>query len=100
MRDALPRIALTSGEPAGIGPDICAKLAQAAHPVDLVVLGDPELLTARAKALGLPLHVDTAWEKRGPAQGSGHMRVLPLKLRKPSEAGRVDPVNAPYVIEM
>ncbi len=100
MPGPLPRIALTSGEPAGIGPDICVRLAQAAHPVDLVVLGDPELLAARAKALGLPLHLDTTWEKRGAAQAAGHFKLLPLKLRKPCQAGRVDPANASYVIEM
>ena len=100
MRDPLPRIALTSGEPAGIGPDICVKLAQATHPADLVVLGDPELLATRAEALGLPLELDTAWEKRGPAQTAGHLKVLPLRLRGPCTAGRVDPANAPYVIEM
>ena len=100
MRDPLPRIALTSGEPAGIGPDVCVKLAQTAHPVDLIVLGDPELLAARAKLLKLPLVPDTDWEKRGATQDPGHLRVLPLKLRKSCEAGRVDPANAPYVIEM
>ena len=100
MRDPLPRIALTSGEPAGIGPDICVRLAQAAHPADLVVLGDPELLAARARDLKLPLRIDTAWEERGKAQPAGHLRVLPLKLRQGAMAGRVDPANAPYVIEM
>ena len=100
MRDPLPRIALTSGEPAGIGPDVCVMLAQTAHPIDLVVLGDPELLAARAKLLKLPLIPDTDWERRGATQDPGRLRVLPLKLRKTCEAGRVDPANASYVIEM
>jgi 4-hydroxythreonine-4-phosphate dehydrogenase len=50
---ALPAIAVTSGEPAGIGPDICLRLAERSWPVRLVVIGDRELLAERAKVLGL-----------------------------------------------
>ena len=50
-----PRIALTPGEPAGIGPDLCLLLAQQQQAAELVVIGDPELLAQRAAILGLPL---------------------------------------------
>ena len=51
----ITRLALTPGEPAGIGPDLCIKLAQ--HPPDaqLVVVGDQQLMAQRAAALDLPL---------------------------------------------
>ena len=49
----ITRLALTPGEPAGIGPDLCIKLAQ--HPPDaqLVVVGDQQLMAQRAAALDL-----------------------------------------------
>lgn len=49
------RIALTSGEPAGIGPDLCIQLAQQAQRHQIVVIADPELLQQRADELGLPI---------------------------------------------
>jgi 4-hydroxythreonine-4-phosphate dehydrogenase len=99
MSHPLPRIALSSGEPAGVGPDICIRSAQQAHAADITVLGDPELLQARAAALGLPLKLHTGTAAPAPQQ-AGHMRVLPVKLRAPSAPGRLDPANAPYVIEL
>ncbi|RMD70605.1 MAG: 4-hydroxythreonine-4-phosphate dehydrogenase, partial [Gammaproteobacteria bacterium] len=55
MNPELPRIALTLGEPAGIGPDIAVMMAQKGHPADITAIGDAHVLEARAKALGLPL---------------------------------------------
>ena len=49
----LPVLALTAGEPAGIGPDLCIKLSQQALPCRLCVLGDVEVLRARAAQLGI-----------------------------------------------
>jgi 4-hydroxythreonine-4-phosphate dehydrogenase len=49
------RIAVTPGEPAGIGPDLCLLLAQQQLDIELVVIADLELLAQRAKILGLPL---------------------------------------------
>ena len=99
MHAALPRIALTTGEPAGIGPDICVCLAQTAHAADVIALADPTVLEARAKLLGLPLSMDSAEGPRRP-QAPGWLRVLPIKTRVPVHPGRLDPANAPYVIEM
>lgn len=99
MSSGTPRIALTSGEPAGIGPDICIQLAQTAHVADLVVFADPELLTARAHELHLPLSLDTS-SGVSAAQSAGHLRVHPVRLRSAVRAGKLDAANAPYVIEM
>ncbi|HEV2212932.1 MAG TPA: 4-hydroxythreonine-4-phosphate dehydrogenase PdxA [Gammaproteobacteria bacterium] len=99
MAAAAPRIALSSGEPAGIGPDICIHLAQTAHPADLVVFADPGLLEARARQLGLPLTLTSAGEV-GTPQAAGSLRIHPVKLRAEVQAGRLDPRNSAYVIEM
>ena len=48
-----PRIAVTSGEPAGIGPELCLRLAAYDGPAQPVILGDRGLLAERAKAIGL-----------------------------------------------
>ena len=50
-----PRIALTAGEPAGIGPDLCAMLAQRLPEADITVIADRTLIESRAHQLGLPL---------------------------------------------
>jgi 4-hydroxythreonine-4-phosphate dehydrogenase len=55
----LPRIALTSGEPAGIGSDLCIQLAQYELACELIVIAEPELLLQRAKQLNLPLSINT-----------------------------------------
>ncbi len=99
MPAGIPRIALTSGEPAGIGPDICAALAQTAHAAEIVVFGDPELLEARARQIGLPLAIDPPDGVPG-SQAAGRLRVQPVKTRSVVRAGRLDPANATYVIEM
>ena len=54
MTTRQPRIALTAGEPAGIGPDLCLMLAGQQQAAGIVVVADPDLLTARAAQLQLP----------------------------------------------
>src|SRR6202011_3839376 len=54
----IPRIVITSGEPAGIGPDTCVALAQTGWDADIVVAADAELLAATADALRLPLTIE------------------------------------------
>jgi 4-hydroxythreonine-4-phosphate dehydrogenase len=94
------RIALTPGEPAGIGPDLCILLAQQAQDHELVVIADPDLLQARARILGLPLALLPCDAGQPPAPApSGHLKVLPVALRAPVEAGRLNPANAAYVLE-
>ncbi|MFZ9050882.1 MAG: 4-hydroxythreonine-4-phosphate dehydrogenase PdxA [Steroidobacteraceae bacterium] len=95
------RLLVTTGEPAGIGPDICLRLAAGAYPHQLVFAGDPELLAGRARTLGLsigirPFEQD---ETRAP-QRPGEMRVLARTLVRPSVAGQPEPANAPYVLAL
>ena len=93
-----PLIAVTSGEPAGIGPELCRKLADwsgAGHPV---VLGDRDLLAARAAALGWPVALRDYTP--GQSAAAGHLDVLHLPLAKPAQAGLLDPANGPYVLSL
>lgn len=100
MPARLPRIALTTGEPAGIGPDICLALAQSAHNCDLVALGDPELLAARASQLRLDLSLDDYVPAQRTAHIAQHLTVLPISLRAPVTVGKLDSANARYVLDL
>lgn len=94
------RVAITPGEPAGIGPDVTLQLAQRDWPVELVVCADPALLRERAAALGLPLTLRT-WQPGVPAQPqkAGTLTVLPIPLRQPVKAGELCIANSHYVLE-
>jgi 4-hydroxythreonine-4-phosphate dehydrogenase len=96
-----PRIALTPGEPAGIGPDLCVALAQRPHAAELVAICDPTLLRERAGLLGLPLELLPHDPQRPPApQRAGTLHVHPAaRLRERVLPGQLDPRNAGYVID-
>ena len=91
-----PVIAITPGEPAGVGPDLCLQVAQRPPDGALVLIADPVLLQERARLLGLPFAA-RAWSRRDQA-GAG-VFVLPVKLVRPVAAGRLAKANAAYVIE-
>ena len=59
----MPRLALTPGEPAGIGPDLTVLLAERARDYELVVVGDAEAMEARARRLGLALDTVPEFQK-------------------------------------
>ncbi len=90
-------IAITAGEPAGIGPDLVLALAPLAEPGRLVVIADPGLLAERARALGLATDM-VAYAGPGAAP-PGKLEVLPVPLARPCKAGRLDPGNAAYVLD-
>ncbi|MDE2071095.1 MAG: 4-hydroxythreonine-4-phosphate dehydrogenase PdxA [Gammaproteobacteria bacterium] len=100
MPTILPRIALTTGEPAGIGPDICLALAQSAHNCDMVALGDPELLAARARQLRLDLSLNDYVPAQRSAHIAQYLAVLPINLHAPVTAGKLNSANAHYVLEL
>lgn len=95
------RIAITPGEPAGIGPDLCVKLAQKPPGnSQLVIIADPSLLTERAAQLALPLSLiefDPAQPRVATSPGSLH--VVPVPLVKPATAGLLTSDNASYVLQ-
>lgn len=94
------RIAITPGEPAGIGPDLVIQLAQQAWPVQLVVCADPELLHSRARKLGLPLTLEP-YDASQPAkpQAAGTLTLVPFKLNAPAECGKLNEQNGSYVVD-
>jgi 4-hydroxythreonine-4-phosphate dehydrogenase len=94
-------LALTPGEPAGIGPDLCVQLANTrSFTLPLVVIADPALLEQRAALLGLPLSLLEYKSGTTPARTArGELLVLPVKLRAASKAGKLDTANARYVQE-
>ena len=97
----IPRIVVTSGEPAGIGPDACVAVAQSDWQADIVVAADAGLLAATAAALGLPLHIERYESSQPPAaHRAGSVKVMHIPTALPVIAGRPDPRNAAYVIGM
>ena len=96
------RLAVTVGEPAGIGPDICLDLARAAPApnVELTLVGDVHLLAERAATLGYPARLVTL-EPHQPAGPSdlGAVPVLHVDLPRPPPPGRPDPANALALLE-
>lgn len=93
------RIALTTGEPAGIGPDLTIQLAQQAQSVELVAIADPALLKQRAAMLDLPLSLREFDASIPPASSpAGELTVLPITLSSPCTPGCLNPDNARYVL--
>jgi 4-hydroxythreonine-4-phosphate dehydrogenase len=91
-------IALTAGEPAGIGPDLCVMLAQQARSWPLVVIADQTLLMQRAEQLGLPLsllHFGTA----PVTHETGSLTVLHEPLHTHATSGLLNPANSRYVLQ-
>lgn len=93
------RIAITPGEPAGIGPDLVIQLAQQPCEAVLVAIADPDLLAARAAQLGLALKLIAynEWDVTRPT-GPGEICVAPVELAAVAEPGKLNPANATYVL--
>ena len=97
----LPRLILTSGEPAGIGPELCLAIAERQWPCELVVAGDLNILAARARALGLNVRLDPWQPAAAPRQhDAGSLRVLHVAAAARARPGVLDRANAPYVLAM
>ncbi|MCX7097635.1 MAG: 4-hydroxythreonine-4-phosphate dehydrogenase PdxA [Methylococcales bacterium] len=94
------RIALTPGEPAGIGPDLCVQLAQQDLPCQLIAIACPDLLRQRAELLGINLEI-SLFDSTLPAtaQQAGCLTVLPVALAAAPVCGQLNPLNAAYVLE-
>ncbi|GKW24968.1 4-hydroxythreonine-4-phosphate dehydrogenase [Pectobacterium carotovorum subsp. carotovorum] len=95
-----PRVVITPGEPAGIGPDLVIALAQQAWPVELVCCADPELLFTRALQLSMPLTLRD-YQPGQPAQPqqAGSLTVLPIATPATVIAGQLNVANSAYVVE-
>ncbi|QHP59781.1 4-hydroxythreonine-4-phosphate dehydrogenase PdxA [Pectobacterium carotovorum] len=95
-----PRVVITPGEPAGIGPDLVIALAQQAWPVELVICADPDLLLSRAVQLSMPLTLRD-YQPGQPAQPqqAGSLTILPIAASATIIPGDLNVANSAYVVE-
>src|SRR5690606_20326360 len=101
----IPRIALTPGEPAGIGPELAIKLASARRAPDIaaaqiIAIADPELLRQEAARQGKTLRL-LPFQPDQPAEATpaDSLHILPVALTEPASPGHLCPANGPYVLE-
>lgn len=101
MITSLPRLVVTTGEPASIGLDICIALAGQTLSADIVFITDPDILQQRAEQLGQSIQIDIV-EAGYPAQihQPGILRILPVKCPAAVSAGKLNTANASFVLEM
>jgi 4-hydroxythreonine-4-phosphate dehydrogenase len=98
---SLPRIIVTSGEPAGIGPDLCIAIAQRSWPCELVFAGDEALFAARSNVLSSPIKIVKADLSNAPRMHeAGLLPVLHVSTAKPVTPGKLDVANAAYVLQL
>jgi 4-hydroxythreonine-4-phosphate dehydrogenase len=92
-----PVLAVTPGEPAGIGPEILLKFHRDHADFRVLAVADPELLQQTADRLGIDAGV-TPWQPGQPVPADG-LACCPVALERPASPGRLDAANAPYVLE-
>ncbi len=97
MNASLPRIAITAGEPAGIGPDLCVMLAHKPVAANLVVIADQIMLQQRAQTLRLSLKINRQPGTAAHA-GDGTLNVLHQACAQTVTAGQLNCVNSQYVL--
>lgn len=95
---ALLPLYVTSGEPAGIGPDICLSLADRVDERPIVVLADRTLLQQRAEMLGLEIEI-VDYQGQTQASTIGQLYVEHIPVQREVVLGQLDPANAAYVLE-
>ncbi|HXN10394.1 MAG TPA: 4-hydroxythreonine-4-phosphate dehydrogenase PdxA [Steroidobacteraceae bacterium] len=103
LRRAAPLIApiaLSAGEPAGIGPELCLAAAQQARSWPLVCIADRALLAGRAQRLHWTVRLHDYVLGQPVAGEAGHLCVLHQPLAAPSVPGQLEPANAPYVLAL
>lgn len=88
-------LAITPGEPAGIGADLLIKLVQEGHTHELVALADPQTFIDRAGLLGLPLHLR---EPNGHGLKPGELAIEPIALTTVATPGVLNAANAAAVL--
>ena len=98
--DALPTLIVTSGEPAGIGPDLCLMLAERPWACRLAIAADPQLMATRAKELDSKVRLDPVSANTVAPHRPGRLQILPHHAPAPVVAGRLDPANSRYVLAM
>jgi 4-hydroxythreonine-4-phosphate dehydrogenase len=99
MQTECYRIALTPGEPAGIGPDLAVAIAQQAQQHEIAVIADPKLLLERATLLGVPLRLrDVNFAEKPRPSAAGELAIVPVQLKAPATPGVLNVANATYIL--
>lgn len=93
------KLAITPGEPAGIGPDLIIQLAQLTWQAQLVVFADRNMLLARAEQLQLPLTLIDYSEDSSALVKAGQLYIVHVAVKNKVTAGELDADNGYYVIE-
>lgn len=93
-----PRLAITCGEPAGVGPELVARLAATPLAADLVALGDAGLLERAAQRCSVALKIESYDGQPRSLRAAGGLRVLEVPLRAEETPGQPDPRNAFHVL--
>ncbi len=93
-------LALTAGEPAGIGPDLCIQWAQHDRNASVVVLGNRVTLQARAAQLGLSLRIHPYAPGQSASCHAGALTLLDLPQAVATHAGQLNPANARHVLDL
>lgn len=95
------RFALTPGEPAGIGPDLCLMMSQATQPYPVVVISNAQMLRERATQLALDVQITEVDPQQLPSQPApvNTLYVWDTPLYEPVVAGELNEANAPHVLE-
>jgi 4-hydroxythreonine-4-phosphate dehydrogenase len=95
-------LAVTAGEPAGIGPELCLELARRGRSDELVIVADPKMLLARAARLGwndITIREFDPSAKRAARAAAGELVVMAQPLPNPDVCGRPDPENSRALLE-
>ncbi|WP_027467836.1 4-hydroxythreonine-4-phosphate dehydrogenase PdxA [Deefgea rivuli] len=92
-------LAITTGEPAGIGPELCIKLAHSNIPNPLVLLADRQLLIERAACVGIDYAEVAAWPDYHTGSNAP-ISILHIPLAAPCIAGQLNPANSAYVLAL
>jgi len=93
------RLALTVGEPGGIGPDLTVMLAQSEHPHQIIAICDPDLLKRRAQLLDKKLTIKIFDGESKQVAKAGEIWVHPIKLAQAEVAGKLNQANGQYVLD-
>ncbi|MBA3661593.1 MAG: 4-hydroxythreonine-4-phosphate dehydrogenase PdxA [Gammaproteobacteria bacterium] len=97
---SVPRLLLTPGDPAGIGPDITIRIAQESFPAEIIVVADPVMLAARSSQLKLPLTLtECNLDSTPTASVAGTLKYYPVHLDAKVIPGKKSSSHAAYVIE-
>ncbi|WP_299270787.1 4-hydroxythreonine-4-phosphate dehydrogenase PdxA [uncultured Psychrosphaera sp.] len=96
----LSKIAITPGEPGGIGPDITIQVAQLEWDAQLIIIADKSMMLDRAKTLNLPLTlIDFDNTKPSIKHIPGQLYIINVPLAEPAKAGQLNEANGRYVVE-